>query len=137
MLGRTDHLPGAGSALERACFSDPRGQAQALSACCPPATKGALRAAGATLSKFAQTVSRSGYDDRVTRLKLYILGRALTLDDLLVVEGDSSLAAVRVLAQNINGFLFGEITESPGDSDRIEHRRRVGDHVRPRPVHQA
>src|SRR6202167_5137412 len=71
-------------------------------------------------------------NDRVPRLQLNVLGRTLGFDDFLVVERNPGLAAVGILPQNVNGFLLGEITEATGQRNRVQHRRRIRDHMRSR-----
>jgi hypothetical protein len=95
---------------------------QAVRMCYPLATKERQWGARATQHKFAETVSCLRYNDRVAGLKFNILSCILPLDDFLVIERQSCLAAVGILTEDINRFLFGKVAEPAGESDRIEHR---------------
>src|SRR5579875_3977040 len=78
-------------------------------------------------SKAAQTTARicifglSGNDDGVVRLKPDVLLGVLSPDHILVVEGKANFSPARLLAQNVNVLLFGEILEPAGRGKGIEH----------------
>ena len=79
----------------------------------------------------------SRYNDGVARLQLHILCGVLPFDDFLVVERQAGLCPIRILAQDVNRFLFRKIAEAPGESKCIQNGRRIGENVGSRPVHLA
>src|ERR1700736_2449208 len=95
--------------------------------CYPPATKGMHLEAAAIQRKFCETVSCSRNNNCVAGLKLNILVRILAFDDFLIVERKPRLRSVRILAQNVNGFLLGEVSKSTGEGDRVQYCRRIAD----------
>ena len=57
------------------------------------------------------------------RHELDVLFGILALDHFFVVEGEPGLGTVRVLPQNVNGLLLGEVAEAAGK--RSSARRRL------------
>src|SRR5690349_16974588 len=69
----------------------------------------------------------SGCDDGGAGLDVNVLIRIPALDNLLVVERNSCLTTIGILAEDVYRFLLGEITESPSNGNCVQHRRGVGD----------
>jgi hypothetical protein len=51
------------------------------------------------------------------------LRKILPLDEVVVIEVQARLGAVRILAKDIDALLLREVFESAGRSDRIHNRR--------------